>query len=74
MADGQECNIPLGGYGKGMALSLWPCDIPMPYPPHGILHFSPSAMRSCYSIIAHDRSSMILQIDTLEAWAKVMKT
>ena len=50
MADGQKYNIPLGGYGKGMSLGLRPRDIPMPYPPSGILSFYQSAMWSCYII------------------------
>ena len=48
MADEQKGNIPLGGYGKGMSLGLRPRDIPMPYAPHGILRFCPSAMWSRY--------------------------
>ena len=47
MADGQKCNIPLSGYGKGMPLRLRPPNIPMPYPPHEILRFYSSAMWSC---------------------------
>ena len=56
MTDGQKRNIPLGGYGKVMSLGLRPRDIPMPYPPHGILHFYPSAMWSCYNISSFDYS------------------
>ena len=35
-----------------MPKGYWPTarDIPMPYPPHGILRFCPSAMCSCYII------------------------
>ena len=50
MADGEKCNIPLDGYGKRMSLGLQPDDIPMLYPPHGILCFYPSAKWSCYNI------------------------
>ena len=39
---------PLGRYSKGMSLGLWPLDIPMPYPPHGIMHSCPLAMLSCF--------------------------
>ena len=53
MADGQKRNIPFSGYGKRMSLGLRPHDIPMPYPPHGILRFYPSAMWSCYNIYVH---------------------
>ena len=40
MADGQKLNIPLGGYGKGMSLGRQPRDIPMPYPPSGMLRYN----------------------------------
>ena len=48
MADGQKRKFPLSGYGKGMSRGLQPRDIPMPYPPQGILHFYSPAMWSCY--------------------------
>ena len=53
MADGEKCNIPLGGYDKGMSQCRRPRDIPMPYPPQRILRFYPSAMWSCYNLIAN---------------------
>ena len=50
MADVQKRNILLGGYGKGMSRGLWPRDIPMPYPTHGILCFYLPAMWYCFAI------------------------
>ena len=48
MADGWKYNIPRGGYGIEMSQDRRPSDIPLPYPPSVILHFCPSAMRSCF--------------------------
>ena len=55
MADGQKRNIPLGGYGIGMSRGR--SDIPLPYPPSGILRFCPSAMWSCFYTTDHIKSS-----------------
>ena len=48
MADGQKRNIPLRGYGLEISRGLQPRDIPLPYPPIGMLHFGPSATWSCF--------------------------
>ena len=56
MANGQKCNIPLSGYGKGMSLGLWPRDIPMPYPPLGILRLAiQSALYICYNWMPNNK-------------------
>ena len=71
MADGQKCNIPLGEYGKGMSLGLQLRDIPMSYPPHGILRFYPSAMWSCYKLM--NKAVNIQRIDTVVIFKDFIK-
>ena len=39
MADGEKRNTPWGGYGIGLSRSRRLSDIPLPYPPSGILCF-----------------------------------